>query len=190
MTYSAVEPDIERLFDPASACDAGLALAVVHSVIAEYGGYLSARSGTQGGSRVEILLPRVNDQPLLASAEPGSGAAVTVLLVEPSDAVRAELHNFFEASGYNLLEACDVREAAALAEMHEGTLEVLVAAEAETGPIVENLRAGNPALEVLRIVDEPEQDFHELRRPFTQRALLARISSLIARHKTQAVTSS
>jgi two-component system, cell cycle sensor histidine kinase and response regulator CckA len=190
MTYSVVEPDLERLFDPTLATgDSGLALAVVHSVVAEYGGYLSARSGPQGGSRVEMLLPRVNDQVLLPAALQGAGA-VTVLLVEPNDAVRAELHNFFEAAGYNLLEACDAREAVALGEVHQGTLDVLVAEAAQAGPILENLRGVHPALEALRIVDETEQNFRELRRPFTQQSLLERISQLAAPHKRQAVTSS
>jgi two-component system cell cycle sensor histidine kinase/response regulator CckA len=189
LTYSAVEPDIERLFDPAFVGDAGLALAVVHSVVAEYGGYLSARSGPQGGSRVEMLLPRVSDQVLLPAAAPGS-SAVTVMLVEANDAVRAELHNFFEAAGCNLLEACDAREAVALGEVHQGTLDVLVVEAAQAGSIFENLRGVHPALEVLRIVDETERDCRELRRPFTEQSLLARISLLAASHKTQTVTSS
>ena len=193
ITYSAVEPDIERLFDPASAGDSGLALAVVHSVIAEYGGFLSARYGRQGGSRVELLLPRVSDQTLLP-AQPvdelqAPPAALTVLLVEPSDAVRAELHNFFEASGYNLLEACDAREAIALGEMHEGSLNVIVAEASEAGAILETLRAVHPALEALRVVDQPERDSRELRRPFTRTTLLARIATLAGPGKTQAVTS-
>jgi hypothetical protein len=189
MTYSAVEPEIERLFDPASAADSGLALAIVHSVIAEYGGYISARSGRQGGSRVELLLPRLNDQVLLPAAAQNTAAA-SVLLVEPNDAVRAELHNFFEAAGYNLLEACDAREAVALGEFHQGSLDVLVAEAAQAGPILENLRGVHPALEALRIVDEAERDSHELRRPFTQQALLARISQIAGPNKTQTVTSS
>ena len=193
MTYSAVEPDIERLFDPASTEDSGLALAVVHSVISEYGGYLSARSGAQGGSRVEMLLPRINDQVLLPAAQ--ISTAATVLLVEPNDAVRAELHNFFEAAGYNLLEACDAREAVALGEVHQGALDVLVVEDALAGPILENLRGTHPALEALRIVDEPERDPHELCRPYTQQLLLARIAGLIGAKlsgpdKTQTVTSS
>ena len=190
ITYSAVEPDIERLFDPASAGDSGLALAVVHSVVAEYGGYLSARCGGQGGSRVEMLLPAVSDQTLLPAAEQDPGSALTVLLVEASDAVRAELHNFFEASGYNLLEACDAREAVALGEMHEGTLDVLVADGAVSGSILDTLRAVHPELEALHIVDEAERDSRELRRPFTRQSLLARISALAASRKTQTVTSS
>jgi CheY-like chemotaxis protein len=196
MTYSAVEPDIERLFDPASAEDSGLALAIVHSVVAEYGGYLSARSGRQGGSRVELLLPRVNDQVLLAEPKGQEGSqasasiAPTVLLVEPNDAVRSELHNFFEASGYNLLEACDAREAVALGEVHQGSLDVLVADAAPADSILETLRPVHPALEALRIVDEAERDSRELRRPFTQQSLLARIASLLGPRKTQTVTSS
>jgi hypothetical protein len=190
ITYSAVEPDIERLFDPASAGDSGLALAVVHSVVAEYGGYLSARSSRQGGSRVEMLLPRVSDQTLLPATEQGPGAAVTVLLVEERDTVRAELHNFFEASGYNLLEACDAREAVALGEMHDGSLDVMVVEASQAGPILETLLAMHPALEALLIVDEPERDSRELRRPFTRQSLLERISLLAAPRKSQTVTTS
>ncbi len=57
IAYSAVEPEIERLFDPASAGGSGLALAQVHWLAAECGGYVSARSNPNGGSRIELLIP-------------------------------------------------------------------------------------------------------------------------------------
>ena len=61
MTYAATEPDLDRLFDPAGSGQNGLALSVAHSIAAEHGGYLTARAVTEG-TRIELLLPRVNEE--------------------------------------------------------------------------------------------------------------------------------
>jgi len=180
VTYSGVEPDIEHLFDPTPTADAGLELAMVHSVIAECGGYVSARSGPNGGSRIEILVPRVSDQSLLPGTQESPGTALTILLVDGRSPVRAELHNFFEAAGYNLLEAADAGEAVALGEMHEGSLDLIVADAGESSAIFQDLRVLHPSLQTLRIVEQPEPGPGEIRRPFTRQALLDRVSALLA----------
>ncbi len=180
VTYSGLEPDIECLFDPAPTADSGLELAMVHSVASECGGYVSARSGPNRGSCIELLLPRVSDQALLPETQETAGAAATVLLVDGRSPVRAELHNFFEAAGYNLLEAADAREAVAIGEMHDGSLDVVVAEACQSSSILQNLRAAHPSLQALRIVEQPEPGPGEIRRPFTRQALLDRVSAVFA----------
>ncbi len=192
VTYSSLEPDIDHLFDPSPTAESGLELAMVHSVAAECGGYVSARSGPDGGSRIEMLVPRVNDQALLAAQGESPGAARTILLVDERRPVRAELHNFFEAAGYNLLEAADAGEAVALGEMHEGSLDLVVADAGQSAAILQDLHVSHPSLQALRIVeqlgDQSEPGPGEIRRPFTRQALLDRVSALFGAQ--EATTSS
>jgi two-component system, cell cycle sensor histidine kinase and response regulator CckA len=188
VTYSGLEPDIDHLFDPAPTADSGLELAMVHSVVAECGGYVSARSGANGGSRIEILIPRVSDQALLPGPRETGGAALTILLVDGRSPVRAELHNFFEAAGYNLLEAADAGEAVALGEMHEGSLDLVVADAGQSDAILQDLRSSHPSLQALRISEQPEPGPGDIRRPFTRQALLDKVSALLG--VQEAITSS
>ncbi|MGA3185961.1 MAG: response regulator [Bryobacteraceae bacterium] len=177
ITHTGQEPDLEKLFEPASIAEDGLALAMVHSTVAEQGGYISAH-GMSPGYRFEMLLPLASETALPEGGlEPGNVASV--LLVDYRERVRAQLHNFFEAEGYNLLEAVDDQEALTLGEVHEGSLDLLVAEAADADRIGAVLRKDHPELQVLRIVDEPEAAPNEMRRPFTQAALLEKASQLL-----------
>ncbi len=178
LTYAATEPDPQRLFDPAGSGEDGLALSVAHSIVSEHGGYLTARTVPEG-TRIELLLPRLNETALLPEPIPGAGQARTILLVDARDRVRAQLHKFFEAAGYNLLEASDREEALALGQVHEGALDLLIADAADTEPILAELRSRHPALTSLTMVDAPESSPREIRRPFTQQDLLERTAALL-----------
>jgi PAS domain S-box-containing protein len=180
MTYSATEPDLDRLFDPAGSGQDGLALSVAHSIAAEHGGYLTARAVTEG-TRIELLLPRVNEESLLLDPSLSAGRARTILLVDGRDRVRAQLHKFFESAGYNLLEASDREEASALGQVHEGPLDLLIAEAQDCEPILSELHAKHPGLECLTLVDLPESSLNEIRRPFTQQELLQRTTTLFER---------
>ncbi|MBZ5673869.1 MAG: response regulator [Acidobacteriia bacterium] len=180
MTYAATEPDLDRLFDPAGSGQNGLALSVAHSIAAEHGGYLTARAVAEG-TRIELLLPRVNEDSMQLDPAPGAGQARTVLLVDGRDRVRAQLHKFFESAGYNLLEASDREEASALGQVHEGPLDLLIADAADRDPILDELRPKHPDLDCLTMVDQPESSLQEIRRPFTQQQLLERTAALIER---------
>lgn len=193
IAHTGLEPDLEKLFEPASLAEDGLALATVHGIITEHGGYISAQPATGGsthGCRFEVLLPRVPETLFPEPAtEPGS--VPSVLLVDYRERVRAQLHNFFEAAGYNLLEAVDDQEALALGEVHEGSLDLLVAETADADGIGAALRKNHPELEVLRIVERLETASNEIRRPFTQAALLEKVEQLLEKRGiSEAATSS
>ena len=177
ISHTGQEPDLEKLFEPASIAEDGLALAMVHGIVAEHGGYISAQPSALG-YRFEMLLPLASEAlPADASLEPRDVASV--LLVDYRERVRAQLHNFFEAEGYNLLEAADDQEALALGEVHEGSLDLLVADAADADRIGAALRKNHTELQVLRIVDLPEAAPNEILRPFTQAALLEKASQLL-----------
>jgi nitrogen-specific signal transduction histidine kinase len=180
MTYAGTEPDLDRLFDPAGSGQNGLALSAAHSIAAEHGGYLTARAVTEG-TRIELLLPRVNEEALLAEQASGAGQARTILLVDNRDRVRAQLHKFFESAGYNLLEASDRDEASALGQVHEGALDLLIADTADADALLSDLRSKHPGMDCLAMVDLPETSPREISRPFTQQALLERTAALLER---------
>jgi two-component system cell cycle sensor histidine kinase/response regulator CckA len=178
ITYTGEEPDPERLFEPSSASEETLALSGVHSIAVEHDGFVSAQATEGGGCRFELLLPRSADAILLLKPA-GDGEPRTLLLAGESDAVRGQLHNFFEAHGYHVLEAANVTEAFAVAEVHEGSIDLLIAARREVALMTGQLRARHANLQVIEIVDGPENNPHEIARPFTQQALLDRVAAAL-----------
>ena len=192
VTHSGQETDYEKLFEPASLGEEGLALAMVHGIVTEHDGYISAHP-LSGGCRFEIQLPCAAEN-LLTEGTPEPLGVPIILLVDEHERVRAQLHNYFEAEGYNLIEAMDEQEAMALGEMHEGSLDLLVADASDADRIGAALRETHPKLEVLGIVDGAsdlaELGAHRIRRPFTQAALLEKASALLRRTAVGTTSSS
>jgi PAS domain S-box-containing protein len=177
LTHSGAEPDPEQLFEPQSTGDEGLALSLVHSIVSEHGGYVSAHPA-MGGFRFELLLPAWSE-PVEARAPAVAGDAPAVLLVDPRERVRAQVHNFFEIAGYNVLEASDSDEAIALGLVHDGNLNLVIADAGAADGILKALRNVHPSLETLKVVDDATSDARSIRRPFTQAALLERVAELV-----------
>jgi len=193
ITHTGQEPDLEKLFEPASIAEDGLALAMVHGIVTEHAGYISAQPTSLGSNiacRFEMLLPRAAEA-LLPEANVEPGPVPSVLLVDYRERVRAQLHNFFEAAGYNLLEAVDDQEALALGEVHDGSLDLLVAEAADADRIGAALQRSHPDVRILRIVEQLETASNEIRRPFTQAALLEKAALLLEKREvSEAATSS
>ena len=177
ISYTGHEHEPEKLFEPAAAGEESLSLSMVHAIVAEHGGLISAQATAGGGTRFEMLLPHHEGAALVP--RPAEGATPAILLVEGREQVRLQLHNFFEANGYNLLEAADASEAAAIAEMHEGSLDLLIAETEQAEAIEAELRKSRGTIALLRIVSTPEPGPDEIRRPFTQQALLDRVAGLL-----------
>lgn len=189
LSHTGTEPELEKLFEPRSIGGGGLTLAMVHGIVTEHGGYISAQP-TSTGYRFEMLLPRADEMLLPQGLELGKVPAV--LLVDYRERVRAQLHNFLEAEGYNLLEAVDHQEALKLGEVHKGSLDLLVAEAADADRISATLLKNHPKLLVLRVIDQPgnqsETAANEIRRPFTQTALLKKVSELLGTRRGERVT--
>jgi PAS domain S-box-containing protein len=182
VTHSGLETEIDKLFEPAAGAEDGPGLSIAHNIVTEHGGLMSVQPTSDPGWRFEALLPRAITTVLLPRPEgslPDPIGAPSILLIEERDPVRAQLHNFFEVHGYNLIEASNAAEAIALAEVHEGTLDLLIVESAEADTAAGALLGAHPALAVLRIVDQPENAPGEIRAPFTQAALLDRVSALL-----------
>jgi DNA-binding response OmpR family regulator len=125
-----------------------------------------------------MLLPRWTGTPLLP--RPDRGGAPAILFLDDRDHIRFQLHNFFEANGYNLLEAADLNEALAVSKVHDGPLDLLIAEARLADALADDLRRVHPNAAVLKIVDA-EAGASEIRRPFTQVQLLDRVQSLLSR---------
>jgi hypothetical protein len=177
ISYTGHEAEPEKLFEPAAAGEESLSLSMVHAIVAEHGGLISAQPTAGGGTRFEMLLPRHEGAAL--APRPVEGDTPAVLLVDGRDPVLYQLHNFFEANGYNLLEAADASEAAAIAELHEGSLDVLIAEAEQADAIEAELAKARGRVALLRIVNRPEAGLDEIRRPFTQQALLQKVAALL-----------
>jgi len=74
------------------------------------------RYWTTDSNRLEAFFPRWTEP------EPAAGEPPTLLLIDPRENIRALLHNFFEANGFNLLEAADDDQANVLLDLHEVAL--------------------------------------------------------------------
>jgi two-component system, cell cycle sensor histidine kinase and response regulator CckA len=185
VSYPSREIDLEHIFEPVASQDQSLALPVAHAIVRDHGGYLTAQP-TTGGTRLEMLLPRIASQALLDPVAETPTRAPSILLVDSREGLRSQLHNFFESAGYNLLEAADVHEAVTLGQMHEGCLDLLIAEKKEAEEIAEALRSVHPTLAVLRVVDRPEQSPDEVRQPFSQRVLLEKAGVLLGLMNGQA----
>jgi len=179
LAHSGRETEIEKLFEPVSTGEDGVALSIAHNIVTEHGGYISAHTTAEGGSRFEVLLPR-SSEPALLPRPAESREAPSILLVDDRERVRSQLHNYFEANGYNLLEACDPEEALALGQVHEGGLDLVIVEDCHADAITGALQGSNPSLKILRIVEGPEGSPEQIRRPFTQTALLDRVAILLA----------
>jgi two-component system cell cycle sensor histidine kinase/response regulator CckA len=177
VTYPGHESDPERLFEPSSTGEDGLALSVVHSLVVEHAGHLSAQRIANGECRFEMLLPRWTGQPLLP--RPERAGAPVILLIDDRDPVRGQLHNFFEANGYNLLEAADLNEALAVSQVHEGPIDLVIGEARLADAIASDVQRAHPRAEFLKIVDSTGVGKNEIRRPFSQLDLLERVQTVL-----------
>jgi PAS domain S-box-containing protein len=176
MTYTGHENDPEKLFEPASMEEQGVALSMIHAIVTEHAGYISAQPTESGGGRFEALFPALRSLALQAPVtRPSMAGAPAILYVDPRDHVRIQLHNFFETHGYNLLEAADREEALAIAQIHDGRLDLLIADERDLDAIAPAFQN----VEALRIVSGPERAPNEMQRPFTQQALIDRVDAIL-----------
>jgi PAS domain-containing protein len=103
-----------------------------------------------GGNRLEAFFS------LWPVSVPTAGSSPTLLLIEPRENIRARLHAFFEANGFNLLEAADDEEANLLLDFHNVALVLGGSAESDTIPVL------------------------HLTAPYTEQQILERVRMLLA----------
>jgi len=111
-----MEADIlERLFEPFFTTKevgqgTGLGLAMVYGIVRQAGGSVAVYSESGSGSTFKVYLPRVNDEPVEASAaavKAAPGGNETILVVEDDLMVRTLVLRTLRSAGYDVLEATD-----------------------------------------------------------------------------------
>ncbi|MDZ7780212.1 MAG: response regulator [Gemmatimonadota bacterium] len=126
---------LSHVFDPffttkAEGYGTGLGLATVYGIVKQSSGHVFVDSTPGRGTLFEVLLPRVTAAVTEEDAEPTgappSPEAVVVLVVEDDPAVRRVARRVLSREGCTVLEASDGREALALADRHDGAIDVVL----------------------------------------------------------------
>jgi CheY-like chemotaxis protein len=125
-----------RIFEPFfTTKDAGrgtgLGLSTVYGIVKQSDGEIRVRSSLGHGTTVEIYLPRVEGpEELAAISSAGMDAQQrgfeTILLVEDEELVRRMIRRVLERYGYRILEAREGAEALAMAQQHQGDLDLVL----------------------------------------------------------------
>jgi len=173
----------------------GLGLATVYGIVKQTGGFIYVYSEPGHGSTFKVYLPRV-EGPLTAK-QPSAPATMakgseTVLLVEDQAELRAVARTILESAGYTVLEAATRAEATAVAAEPGPAIHLLITDMVlpdGNGRNVARLVADfHPNIRVLYVsgyADDvvirgmPEQDFHFLQKPFSLRALLTKVRTIL-----------
>jgi len=137
-TGKGMDADIlGRIFEPffttkSKGKGTGLGLAMVYSIVKQSGGQIDVSSAPGTGTTFDIYLPLSEVEP---KAEPEKQTAQrktleqlsgTILLVEDEDVVRDLAHRVLRDQGFDVLEARKGEEALVLAELHDGTIDLLL----------------------------------------------------------------
>ena len=174
----------------------GLGLATVHGIVHQSHGEVWAESSVGHGTRISILLPRVDARP----DKPGGVEAVmtepagkaTVLVVEDESAVRGFVVSTLERAGYRVLVAASPAEAIALTSGLSEPIDLLVTdmvmPDISGLSLAHQLVASRPSLRVILmsgydpgLVSTPvDGQFQFLAKPFGRDELTAAVAGVLA----------
>jgi two-component system, cell cycle sensor histidine kinase and response regulator CckA len=108
----------EKIFEPFFTTKevgrgTGLGLSIVYGIVKQHKGYINVYSELGKGTTFNIYLPvtQAAEENPLAVQQEIMGGTETVLLAEDDDGVRALVKSVLTTSGYQVIEACDGRDA-------------------------------------------------------------------------------
>jgi signal transduction histidine kinase/CheY-like chemotaxis protein len=204
-TGLGLDPGVrEHLFEPFFTTKelgkgTGLGLATSYGIVEQSGGFIRVESEPNRGTRFEVYLPASDSaakEPAPLPTDAGGGRE-TVMLVEDEQVVRDVVHQMLERQGYEVLVAGDGEEALALAEQHEGQIDVLatdvVMPRMNGGELADRLLLRRPGLRILFMsgyAEDPavwegrEERKAFLQKPFTAGDLGAALRGLLAAGRT------
>jgi two-component system cell cycle sensor histidine kinase/response regulator CckA len=130
MNKETSERILEPFFTTRKGADAhpGLGLYITQATIATHRGFLDVKSELGIGTVVTFGIPALETDPLAYLGE-GAGtesALKTVLVVEDDNSLRHLLRKVLEKQGYAVVEARDMEEALMVADLHAGSIHVLL----------------------------------------------------------------
>ncbi len=122
-----------RIFEPFFTTrkeGTGLGLSTVYGVVRQSGGVIAVESTEGAGTVFTVHLPRVSEPTDTAAAPAAPEAWVTgtetILLAEDEQNVRSLSARILRQRGYTVIEAVDGRAALAAAEVHQGSIHMLL----------------------------------------------------------------
>ncbi|MDY0978096.1 response regulator [Massilia sp. CFBP9012] len=209
-TGKGMPPDVmARAFEPffttkPTGQGTGLGLSMAYGFVKQSGGEIVLRSEAGMGTSVRIYLPRSSAAPQVASEHPYhlplAGGLETILVVEDEEDVRSSTCGILSALGYDVLEAGDAAQAAAIIEQGRH-IDLVFTDVVMPGPLTslqlgEIVRSKLPECEVLYtsgyaegvLTHEGKLDasVHLLQKPYHPEALSARIRHLLRRARRAA----
>ena len=159
-----ITPEVmEHLFEPffttrGAQSGTGLGLAVVHGVVAEFGGVIDVRSTPRQGARFTLYLPECTDAEVAAAPLSGvvpGGAGQTLLVVDDEPELVALAEEMLKGLGYHPVGYCD--SGAALQALHDDPMRFAAVITDEVMPrltgtqLTQALRQRAPHLPVLLV---------------------------------------
>jgi PAS domain S-box-containing protein len=195
---AGMEPStLARVFEPFFTTKelgkgTGLGLSTVYGIVKQSAGHIEVESAVGKGTRFAIYLPRVASPAVPAKVDSKKlarrpAAATRVLVAEDDEGVRSLLRRYLSRAGYDVVLAASGDEALGLARGQ--TIDLLVTdmvmptmgGDALARALLERL----PDLRILFISGDPDEGVPTsktslfLRKPFTQKELIAHIDLLL-----------
>jgi CheY-like chemotaxis protein len=192
---------LDRIFEPffttkGSGRGTGLGLSMAFGIIKQSGGHIDVESQLKGGSTFRIYLPQVEpgaaslSAPRHDTARAGRGHE-TVLLAEDEEVVGRMVRLGLERKGYRVLFGANGREALAVADAHDGPIDLLlsdvVMPEMHGPQLAQELGKRRPGLKVLfmsgYVHDGDERhgvaEAHFLAKPFSLEQLSDKVRDVL-----------
>ena len=196
------EETVDRAFEPFFTTKprgegSGLGLATIYGIVTQAGGRIQIYSEPGHGTTISVLLPASGARPAERRPDTRSarGGNETVLLVEDEPTLRELTCRMLERNGYTVLAVAGGAEAVELAGGHGNAIALLITdvvmPQMLGHEVAERVTELIPDIPVLYVSGYPEPllgaqgkldpTAELLEKPFTERALLARIRALLDR---------
>ncbi len=190
-TGAGIPPELlPHIFDPFFTTKeigkgTGLGLATVYGIVKQNGGFIDVQSAPGEGTRVGILLPRMDDLPEKAASpvqSSGEAPAEAILLVEDEASIRSLTGRILRRAGYNVTSVDNAGAAFARAGDRPDLLIADVGLpNSDSRELVRQLRRRWSDLKVLLLSNYPEADpdCAVLEKPFHPRTLLEHVAEVL-----------